>query len=280
MSKNKKIVSRQVGLEIGYICGKYFLKLDHLHYGYWYNGLKLDISNLYLAQEAYTKFLLSNIPDTVKTILDVGCGTGQVAKSLIDKGYKVDCVSPDPYLTKCAKERLEGKITIFECPYEELQTQNRYDMTLFSESFQYINIERAIAKCTEVLNPGGHVLISDIFRNETKDKGGISGGHSLLKFYDFMGKSVFSKIKDVDITAQTAPNMDLMYDVMQNVVKPCSEAAHRFLQSRNPLIVKIIMWWYKEKLKKVNQKYFSDQRTAEKFKKYKSYRLMLYKKNS
>lgn len=278
MSGTQKIVSRQVGLEIGYICGKYFLKLDNLHYGYWYDGLKLDIANLHLAQEAYTKFILSNIPAGVKTVLDVGCGTGQVAKKLLEAGYKVNCVSPDPYLTKCANERLEGKVKIFETPYEKLETQDRYDMTLFSESFQYIKVEQAVAKCNEILNPGGYILICDFFRRD-ESKSGMSGGHNLTKFYKSMEDSPFKKITDIDITEQTAPNMDLMEDVMQNVVKPSSLAAQRFLESRHPLIVKAVMWWYRKKIEKTEKKYFSGERTAATFKKYKSYRLMVFKKN-
>lgn len=278
MDKTEKIVSRQVGLEIGYICGKYFLKLDHLHYGYWSNGLELDVANLHLAQDAYMNFIISHIPKDIKTILDVGCGTGQVAKCLLDEGYEVDCVSPDPYLSNCARERLGDKSHIFECPYEEFQTTNRYDMTLFCESFQYIDVEQAIAKSVEVLNKGGYILICDIFRRETKDKGGISGGHNFNKFNEIMARSPFRKITDIDITEQTAPNMDLMNDVMQNVVSPCSEAAYRFFDSRHPLILKIILWWYSKKIEKAKLKYFSGQRNAETFKKYKSYKLMLFRK--
>jgi len=32
MNKKKTNLSREIGLEIGPISGKYFLKLDHLHY--------------------------------------------------------------------------------------------------------------------------------------------------------------------------------------------------------------------------------------------------------
>ena len=83
MKKDKKEVSRDIGLEIGSICGKYFLKLDHLHYGYWTKDLEVDIMNVRIAQENYANFLISHIPESGKKILDVGCGTGQIAKKLI-----------------------------------------------------------------------------------------------------------------------------------------------------------------------------------------------------
>ena len=66
--KSKKEVSREIGLEIGSICGKYFLKLDHLHYGYWTGDIEIDIANLRIAQGEYAKFVISHIPEGVKTI--------------------------------------------------------------------------------------------------------------------------------------------------------------------------------------------------------------------
>ena len=88
-TKIQKEISRDVGLEVGSILGKYFLKLDHLHYGYWSNNLEVDITNLHIAQDEYTKLILSYIPDGVKSILDVGCGTGHIDKILLDNGYIV-----------------------------------------------------------------------------------------------------------------------------------------------------------------------------------------------
>ncbi|MHC4185895.1 MAG: hypothetical protein ACYSR4_08190 [Planctomycetota bacterium] len=93
MKKSRKDISREVGLEIGSVCGKYFLKLEHLHYGYWTDGLEVDISSLRSAQDNYTEFLISHIPDGVKTILDVGCGTGGITKKLLERGYEPNCVA-------------------------------------------------------------------------------------------------------------------------------------------------------------------------------------------
>ncbi len=47
-----------------------FLKLNHLHYGYWTDGLKVDIANVHIAQENYANFLISHIPKSAKKILD------------------------------------------------------------------------------------------------------------------------------------------------------------------------------------------------------------------
>ena len=152
MKKDKKTVSREIGLEIGSICGKYFLKLDHLHYGYWAEDLQVDITNVHIAQEDYTNFLISHIPKSANTILDVGCGTGHIARKLSIMGHKVDCVSPSHFLAGKARELLGNSSHVFECSYEQLRTENRYDMVLFSESFQYIDIEEGIRRTVSLLD--------------------------------------------------------------------------------------------------------------------------------
>ena len=107
--KKKKIDSKEVGLVAGIILGKTLFKTDDLHYGYWTPDLKLDIQNIVHAQENHSNFIISNIPEGVSTILDVGCGAGALAKRLLAKGYHVDCVSPSMLLTREAKKLTGGK---------------------------------------------------------------------------------------------------------------------------------------------------------------------------
>ena len=279
VKKDKRALSRQIGLEIGSICGRYFLKLNHLHYGYWTDDLEVDIANVHIAQENYAKFLISNIPETTKTILDVGCGTGQIARELIANGYTVDCVSPSHFLADQARELLGNSTNIFECFYEQLQTDNRYDVVLFSESFQYIDIEQGIRKTLSLLNPDGYMLICDLFRKKTLDKSDISGGHQLELFQHIVSHYPLTLIKDLDITEQTAPNIDVMNDMFKNAVHPTVMLTQQLLENRYHLTSKVIKWLYRKKLSKINRKYFNFEKTGEKFKKFKSYRLLLYRKS-
>ena len=273
MNKMKKEISREAGLEIGYILGKYFLKLDHLHYGYWADGLELDVTNLSKAQDAYADFVVSHIPEGVETILDVGCGTGQIASMLFEAGYKADCVCPSSVLRKRARELLGNKSQIFESTYEELQTENRYDMVLFCESFQYIYLQKAVSKTPGFLNDGGFLFICDIFRKDVEGKCVMGGPHKLGKFLGLMEDAPFEQIEDLDITEQTAPNIDILNHVTQEVMFPVIKAAEKFFHSRHPIILKLIKWKYRKKIAKTEQKYLHSNRTGEDFAYYKTYRL-------
>lgn len=276
--RNKKTDSCEIGLEIGSILGKYFLKLDHLHYGYWANGLEVNIANLSIAQENHANFLISHIPNGVRSILDVGCGTGQLAKTLIDMGYEVDCVSPSHFLAEQARELLGNKSHIFECLYEQLQTENLYDVILFSESFQYIDIEEALKKTVGFLNRDVYMLICDFFKKESPWKNIMSGGHPLKMFYDIVSKYPLRLIKDLDITEETAPTLDIVDDAFKKAVRPTVILTQQLLENRYPFISKFIKCVYRKKISKINRKYFNGEKTGENFKKFKSYRLLLYKK--
>ncbi|HUW19423.1 MAG TPA: class I SAM-dependent methyltransferase [Sedimentisphaerales bacterium] len=280
MERAKKHLSREVGLEIGSICGKYFLKLEDLHYGYWTDGLEVDISNLHIAQENYSKFLISHIPEAVKTILDVGCGTGGLARRLVEMGYEVDGVSPSPFFAAQGRDLLGGQTNIFECRYEELQTQKRYDLALFSESFQYLGMETALEKTCRFLNPGGYMLICDVFSKDIEGKGLQRGGHKLSKFRQVMTKYPFEPVEDLDITEETAPTIDIMGDVLRNVGEPIFHLGLRFLADRYPVAFKFLRWKYGKQVNKMREKYFNGDRTGETFKNFKSYRLVLCRKAS
>jgi len=280
MYKAPKRVSREIGLEVGAICIKYFLKSQHLHYGYWTNDLQVDIANLPIAQENYAKFLISHIPDGVKTILDIGCGFGETAKKLLDMGYQVDCVSLSPFLSKQARELLGNASHIFECYYQQLQTEKTYDLILFSESFQYIDIEEAIEKTLGFLNQSGYILICDFFKKESPYKSPISGGHPLKRFYDIVSEYPLELVKDLDITEGMAPTLDIANDMFKEVIEPTINLTQQFLDNKYPFMSKFVKWMYRKKINKINKKYFTGERTGENFRKFKSYRVLLYKRTS
>lgn len=278
MHKQKRAASQDIGIEIGAIFARYFLKSEHLHYGYWTEDLDIDIANLHIAQENYTNFLISHIPYSVKTILDVGCGFGKIAEKLINLGYQVDCISPSPFLCEQVRTLLEGASEVFECRYEQLETEKRYDMILFSESFQYIALDKGIEKALTFLNNNGYLLICDPFKKEVKGNNILGGGHELTKFHATVAHYPFELVKDLDMTEQTAPNLDILDDMTKKVAHPALNLALDFLDSRYRLTLKFLRWKYRKQIDEKYKKYFGGGRTGEDFKKFKSYKLFLYRK--
>lgn len=278
MKKKKKVDFKEIGLDIGIILAKQFFNTDYLHYGLWTDDLPVETSNVYEAQENYAQYILSRIPNTTKTILDVGCGAGKFAEKLLDKGYEVDCVSPSPNLTKHVRELIGNRCEIFECGYEDIKTDKRYDMILFSESFQYIPLEDSLPTSIKLLNSNGHILICDFFRKDVEGTSPIGGGHDRNKFYKSISQYPLNTLEDNDITKETAPSLDIVNDFLTNTMHPIYNLIFYTLDSNHPFISKLIKMKFKKKIEKANYKYFQQKTNGQSFAHFKSYHFLLYQK--
>lgn len=275
MGKVHKVDSKEVGLEVGLHFFKFFFKSEYLHYGL-FEGLEPDIQNLAKAQENYAEFLILNIPDGVKTILDVGCGSGRMARTLLEKGYQVDCVSPGTLLTNYVKESLGNRIELYNCKFEDLKTAKKYDLVMFCESFQYIPIDRSILGALDVLKPGGFIIVSDFFQTDEPGKSPIGGGH---KFKEWEEKKAIFKIKQLkerDITKETSPTVDLVNQMTMEFLHPTWNVIFKLGEDRFPMVIKFFKWKYKKKLAKMENKHFQGQRNGANFAKYKKYMFYLF----
>ena len=272
--------SRELGLDLAAVAARYLFGTDHLHYGLWTEGLPVHMNNLHKAQENYVELLLSTIPDGTRSILDVGTGTGALAKRLLDNGFSVDCVSPSPYLTERARANVGDRAQIFECKYEDLETDKRYDLVLFSESFQYIPMDSSLALSQKLLNPGGHILICDFFRNETPDKGPFGGGFQLHDFRARLAQTPLTTLVDRDITPLTAPNLDLVADVNDQVIAPMKAQLFEFARIKYPFWYRVLTKAFRKQLTHFDTKYMGGKRSGKNFLVYKSYRLLLLAKDA
>jgi 2-polyprenyl-3-methyl-5-hydroxy-6-metoxy-1,4-benzoquinol methylase len=274
--KNYKVDSKEVGLELGLRVYKFFFKSEYLHYGYFSGGLATDVSNLRQAQENYAELIFSNIPQGVNTILDVGCGSGETAEQLLARGYAVDCVSPGQILTEYAKNKLGDKVDFYPCKFEDVKTDKKYDLVLFSESFQYIPMEKSIPGALEMLNPGGYIIVSDFFHTDREGMSKLGGGKDFYTWMELKASFDIETLVEKDITAETAPTIDLVNQLNSEVIHPLWISIWALAEDRFPHIIKLIRWIYRKKLSRIENKHFTGQRNSEMFIKYKKYMFYLF----
>jgi len=270
--------SHEFGLAIGYLIGHYFLDMQDLHYGYWPIDLPPRPQHLALAQARYTDFLLQHIPSDVRTVLDVGCGAGNTARKLLERGYQVDCVSPNGVLTGVAQSVLHRRGHIYETKFQELTTDRHYDLILFSESLLFIPLDQAFAKALDVLAPGGHVLITDIFRVPAEGRSPIGGGHELPRFREAIARVPLELVTDIDMTDGIAPTFDLLDGAYREAIEPGYRLVLARLTARHPWVMRFVKWKFRKQMRRYEDKHFSGRRNGANFKKYKSYRLLLYRR--
>ena len=278
MSVKNKVSSQRVGLDIGLAIGRFFLNTEDLHYGYWPKGKTATIQNFAEAQKAHSKLIIYHIPDGTQRILDVGSGSGNLALKLINKGFQVDCVIPSEFLAEQVQAKLGNQSTIHICGFEDVPESEKYDLILFSESFQYVKLGESMVKIMTMLNPGGHLLICDFFRRDVPGKSPMGGGHSWQGFQDIITKHPLKMVTDLDITKETAPTIDLLAKFNADVVTPISEMSGEYLIDHYPRITRLLQWKFKKRIEKISRIYLSGAVNGYSFKQFKEYHLLVYEK--
>jgi len=276
--------SREIGLAMASRAIGYFLGAEHLHYGYWPDGLEVHVRNVARAQELYTAELVGDFPAGVESVLDVGCGSGATALQLLARGYRVECVTPPGPLAELAAEALGDDVPLHLTPFQRFVTDRRYDLLLFSESLLFIRpLDVALARACSLLEPGGHVLICDLFRSPPPEsgpvgagsyhRGPIGGGHYRQELQEALEATPLEPVRETDITDRIAPSFDVIAQAME-VVEPIYRLWRERLRVRHPWMDRL--GGRLLDLEKYERKYFGGRYSAENFRRWKRYlRLLL-----
>ena len=282
--------ARMDSKELGLVLARQLLGVEDLHYGLWDPDLELSFENLVTAQQRYSEMLIGRLPQPASgvRVLDVGCGTGHLLAQMLDRGYAADGLVPAPALAAIVRQRLARRAAspsrVFECRFEDLPEDcgRYYDLALFSESFQYVQLAASLAKLQRILRPGASLLICDFFKTDAHRDGGVGdrsmgGGHSLRAFREAIAKTPFAAVEELDITTRMSPNLKLLNDTLMLKVKPAALTVDRFLEDNYPWLYWLSRKLMRSRLEKVQRKYFSGLRSPETFEHYKTYRLLHYR---
>ena len=114
----------------------------------------------------YHNFLLRHLPPTCSNSLDVGCGTGSFARRLAERSKHVLALDLSAEMIRIARDRSE------KFPNIDFQLADVMDMHFDVGSFDciatiatlhHLPFEEVVLKMKGALNPGGVMLILDLF---------------------------------------------------------------------------------------------------------------------
>lgn len=274
--------------EAGLVLAQQLLGIEDLHYGLWDDDLDLALTNLPEAQQRYSDQIIACLPapgEDVR-ILDIGSGTGHLIEQCLDKGYRIDGVSPSEDLSNLIQKRIGDRehcdTRLFRCLFENFPADDnihKYDAAYFSESFQYIPMDQAFAILQKILKPGGKIVICDFFNRSDADmsaKGAhtFGGGHDFNRFQEILKQVPFTVERDIDITTKVSRNIALLNDILMNRLGPSLQTLGTFLASRYPKTYWLVTRPFRKRFAKLKIKYFSGLRSQETFERFKTYHLI------
>jgi 2-polyprenyl-3-methyl-5-hydroxy-6-metoxy-1,4-benzoquinol methylase len=133
--------------------------------------------------QQYQSYLIKNIGNTNKYILDVGCGTGELTKKLIEKGEKIIGIDISEKMIQEAKKRnadtkIEYICTTVEKYLEE--TDKTFDIILSIAALHHMNEKEILKKMKTKLTENGKILILDLVKEGSVIDDILSGIAMLL----------------------------------------------------------------------------------------------------
>lgn len=115
-------------------------------------------------------FIASSVP-AGSTILDVGTGDGTIARSLIERGYRVTAIDAND---KLIEEAAQNGVLAEQADFLCYEPKTRFDAVLFARSLHHIHpVEKAVAKAADVLTASGLLVVEDFGAEKFDEKTGI-----------------------------------------------------------------------------------------------------------
>ena len=259
------------------------VRSPYLHYGFWDDPKSVSAENLSLhdivaAQDRYIEHLTSFIPEDVKTILDVGAGIGGNSSYLLNKGYKVEALSPDDYQEQVFAEKYNGEVRFHRSKFEDFNPEKQYDLILESESACYIQIQPGWKTARKTVRDGGYLLASDYFLHHNDGSGDwhIKASHNEKVYLDIGEEYGFKLLREYDQTENTMPTLDSAKAFMERYIYPTVEFSSNYMDNNYSFIMKILKKAFGKRVnEKMKQLSLLD---SNEFRKYKRYMIFLFQK--
>jgi ubiquinone/menaquinone biosynthesis C-methylase UbiE len=99
-----------------------------------------------------------------RSLLDLGCGNGYLAKALRGMAPEVYALEPSPVMYAAAKKNLDGGVDLRPGAAEAMPFEDRsFDMVISLLSFRYMVWDRALDEIRRVLKDQGVFILVDLF---------------------------------------------------------------------------------------------------------------------
>jgi len=144
---------------------------------------ELKIARMQFETRHTYNFVKRFLPSAGGRVLEVGCGTGELAASLANDGYAVLAIDSDPD-SIAAAQRLGVEARIATWPDFN---SGQFDAVLFTRSLHHIQpLEESVGRAAESLTEGGRIIVED-FAYDSVDEKTLRWFHSAIRLLEAAG---------------------------------------------------------------------------------------------
>ncbi|MDV7222309.1 class I SAM-dependent methyltransferase [Streptomyces prunicolor] len=118
----------------------------------------------------YHPVVVDAVPDGCRTVLDVGCGDGLLARKLASRAGSVTGVDRSPQMIRLARADVSPEnVTFVEADYLDATSlaEGTYDFVSAVAVVHHTEFEDAVARLASLLAPGGRLVIVGLAYNRT-----------------------------------------------------------------------------------------------------------------
>jgi 2-polyprenyl-3-methyl-5-hydroxy-6-metoxy-1,4-benzoquinol methylase len=140
----------------------------------------------------YHKFLLQHLHRECREALEIGCGTGALARQLAERAEHVTAIDLSPEMVRIARKHSEQfpnidyeLADVSECDFPA----NHFDCIATVATLHHLPLRAVLLKLKQALKPGGILLVLDLFEPE-RNLLTLPGVHDALLNLAAMGASM------------------------------------------------------------------------------------------
>jgi SAM-dependent methyltransferase len=109
------------------------------------------------------------LPVGVRRVLDLGAGTGQLARRLVERGLDVVAVEPSPQMRHQLAKGLPEVCVLAGSAERIPLDDSAVDAVLVAQAWHWVNPDQAVPEIARVLRPGGRLGLVWNIRDERLD---------------------------------------------------------------------------------------------------------------
>lgn len=115
----------------------------------------------------YHRYLMNQIPEQCRHILEIGCGTGEFSRLLAQRAEGVLAIDLSPQMIRLAQERsklypnidfVTGDVMTYHLP------DNQFDCIATLTTLHHLPVESILRKIRKALKPGGIFVCLDLYQ--------------------------------------------------------------------------------------------------------------------